>query len=102
MKTKNKIFDLSNTSDLPEKLFNELTCNKEKGTFIRNIIYLLGLSEGGLHLDEIQVGYFREFGIYIQRHILVQRLYNSAKKEGSSIYSAKGRKGIYGLTSKGK
>ena len=61
------IFDLTDVSDIPEEISSELVCDN----FAQNILKLFELAGRNLTIDEITVGYYRQFNeIKTKRQIM--------------------------------
>lgn len=88
------IFDLSNQSDLPQELRNELVVNK-RDDFEQKIIDLFKLAGVGLNIDQIQAGYFRKYGEHKERSKINSKLYNMSRANNPAIESVTGKKGVY-------
>lgn len=90
--TKN-IFDLTDVSDVPAEISSELICDN----FAQNILKLFELAGRNLTVDEITVGYYRQFKeIKTKRQIMV-KLYNMARARNAKIRSIPKLKGVYGV-----
>ena len=96
MNSVTNIFDLSNSSDLPEELRSELNAFK-RSDFERRLIMLFRLSNQELSLDQLQVGYFRKYGEIKDRRTITAKLYNMCRSDNPAIASVKGKKGVYRL-----
>lgn len=96
MSEEEKIFDLSDTSDLPQSLKEELTVNK-RDDFERNVIKLFQIAKCELNIDQIQAGYYRKFQDAKKRTQIIAKLYNMARASNSAIKSVDGKKGVYKL-----
>ena len=88
--TKN-IFDLTDVSDVPAEISSELICDN----FAQNILKLFELAGRNLTIDEVTVGYYRQFKeIKTKRQIMV-KLYSMARE--AKIRSIPNLKGVYGV-----
>ena len=90
--TKN-IFDLTDVSDVPAEISSELICDN----FAQNILKLFELAGRNLTIDEVTVGYYRQFKeIKTKRQIMV-KLYSMARAKKAKIRSIPNLKGVYGV-----
>lgn len=90
--TKN-IFDLTDVSDVPAEISSELICDN----FAQNILKLFELAGRNLNVNEITVGYYRQFNeIKTKRQIMV-KLYSMARAKEAKIRSIPNLKGVYGV-----
>jgi hypothetical protein len=96
METEKNIFDLSDTSDLPQDLKEELAVNK-RDDFEKNMIKLFQIAKCELNIDQIQAGYYRKFKEAKKRTQITAKLYNMARASNSAINSVDGKKGVYKL-----
>ena len=94
--SESKIFDLFDTSDLPDNLKNDLKRIKRSETEER-IINLLRLADEDLSLNQLQVGYYRKYGEVKERRKLTTKLYIMCKSDNPVVTSVKGKKGKYRL-----
>ena len=94
--SESNIFDLLDTSDLPDDLKNDLKRIKRSETEER-IINLLRLADEDLSLNQLQVGYYRKYGEVKERRKLTTKLYIMCKSENPVVTSVKGKKGKYRL-----
>jgi len=92
------IFDLTNSSDIPDSLKKEISAFK-RDEFEKRLIELFKIAGGGLNLDQVQVGYFRKYGEVKERRTITAKLYNMCRTErgNSAIESVEGKKGVYRL-----
>lgn len=87
------IFDLTDVSDIPEEISTELSHD----VFAQNILTLFNKAGRKLTVDEITVGYYRQFKeIKTKRQIMV-KLYSMARAREAKIKSIPNRKGMYGV-----
>ena len=87
------IFDLTDVSDIPEEISTELSHD----VFAQNILTLFNKAGRKLTVDEITVGYYRQFKeIKTKRQIMV-KLYIMARAREAKIKSIPNRKGMYGV-----
>ena len=75
------IFDLTDVSDIPEEISAELS----NDVFAQNILTLFNKAGRNLTIDEITVGYYRQFNeIKTKRQIMV-KLYSMARARRAKI-----------------
>ena len=87
------IFDLTDISDIPDEISTDLNCDD----FGRNILTLFNKAGRNLSVDEITVGYYRQFNeIKTKRQIMV-KLYSMARARRAKIKSIPKLKGVYGV-----
>lgn len=87
------IFDLTDVSDIPEEISTELSHD----VFAQNILTLFNKAGRNLTIDEITVGYYRQFKeIKTKRQIMV-KLYSMARARDAKIRSIPKLKGVYGV-----
>lgn len=87
------IFNLTDISDIPDEISTDLNCDD----FGRNILTLFNKAGRNLSVDEITVGYYRQFNeIKTKRQIMV-KLYNMARARRAKIRSIPNHKGVYGV-----
>ena len=92
-KMKENIFDLTDVSDIPEEISAELS----NDVFAQNILTLFNKAGRNLTIDEITVGYYRQFKeIKTKRQIMV-KLYSMARARNAKIRSIPNLKGVYGV-----
>ena len=85
------IFDLTDVSDIPEEISAELS----NDVFAQNILKLFKEAGRKLTVDEITVGYYRQFKeIKTKRQIMV-KLYSMARARNAKIRSMPNRKAVY-------
>ena len=85
------IFDLTDVSDIPEEISAELS----NDVFAQNILKLFKEAGRKLTVDEITVGYYRQFKeIKTKRQIMV-KLYSMARARNAKIRSMPNLKGVY-------
>lgn len=90
---KENIFDLTDVSDIPAEISAELS----NGVFAQNILKLFNKAGRNLTIDEITVGYYRQFKeIKTKRQIMV-KLYSMARARNAKIRSIPNLKGVYGV-----
>lgn len=87
------IFDLTDVSDIPDEISAELS----NDVFAQNILTLFNKAGRNLTIDEITVGYYRQFNeIKTKRQIMV-KLYSMARAKRAKIKSIPQLKGVYGV-----
>ena len=87
------IFDLTDVSDIPEEISTELSHD----VFAQNILTLFNKAGRNLTIDEVTVGYYRQFKeIKTKRQIMV-KLYSMARARNAKIRSIPNLKGVYGV-----
>lgn len=87
------IFDLTDVSDIPAEISTDLTHD----VFAKNILTLFNKAGRNLTIDEITVGYYRQFKeIKTKRQIMV-KLYSMARAKKAKIRSIPNLKGVYGV-----
>ena len=87
------IFDLTDISDIADEISTDLNYD----VFAQNILTLFNKAGRNLTIDEITVGYYRQFKeIKTKRQIMV-KLYSMAKARKAKIRSIPNLKGVYGV-----
>ena len=87
------IFDLTDVSDIPAEISTDLTHD----VFAQNILKLFNEAGRNLTINEITVGYYRQFNeIKTKRQIMV-KLCNMARARNAKIRSIPKLKGVYGV-----
>ena len=87
------IFDLTDISDIPDEISTDLNYD----VFAQNILTLFNKAGRNLTIDEITVGYYRQFKeIKTKRQIMV-KLYSMARARNAKIRSIPNLKGVYGF-----
>ena len=87
------IFDLIDISDIPDEISTDLNYD----VFAQNILTLFNKAGRNLTVDEITVGYYRQFKeIKTKRQIMV-KLYSMARARKAKIRSIPNLKGVYGM-----
>ena len=90
---KENIFDLIDISDIPDEISTDLNYD----VFAQNILTLFNKAGRNLTIDEITVGYYRQFNeIKTKRQIMV-KLYSMARARKAKIRSIPNLKGVYGV-----
>lgn len=85
------IFDLTDVSDIPAKISTDL----RRDVFAQNILKLFNKAGRKLTVDEITVGYYRQFKEIKTKRQIVLKLYNMAREGEAKIRSIPNRKGVY-------
>lgn len=87
------IFDLTDVSDIPA----EISAKLSNDVFAQNILTLFNKAGRNLTINEITVGYYRQFKeIKTKRQIMV-KLYSMARAKKAKIRSIPNLKGVYGV-----
>ena len=94
MTDKTDIFNLSNQSDLPEKMRHELIINEHRKTS-KEIERLLQQEGRPINLDEVVVGMYRMFGINKSRRYWRMKMYNETRSKNSRVFAVKGKRACY-------
>lgn len=94
------IFDLTNTTDLPQKLRVGLNQQKTPTEFESNICALFKMAGTDLTIDELTVGYYRKYGGNINKKLMMHKLYMASNKKYCGFEKAPGTKSTYRLKSK--
>ena len=87
----NNIFDLNDISDIPPEIKGEL--NRDK--FAEQILDLFNMAGRELTVDEVTVGYYRQFQEIKTKRQIMTKLYNMSRETYPAIESVPGRKGAY-------
>lgn len=87
------IFDLTDVSDIPAEISADLNCDD----FGRNILTLFNKAGRNLTIDEITVGYYRQFKEVKTKRQIMLKLYNMARAKEAKIRSIPKLKGVYGV-----
>lgn len=87
------IFDLTDVSDIPEEISTELS----NDVFAQNILTLFNKAGRNLSIDEITVGYYRQFDVIKTKRQIMVKLYNMARARKAKIRSIPKLKGVYGV-----
>lgn len=69
------LFDLSDVSDLPTNLRQELVCQRGKGSS-ELLLALFHIAGRELTVDEVQAAYYRKYNEAMDRRKLLNKLYN--------------------------
>lgn len=87
------IFDLTDVSDIPAEISTDL----RRDVFGENILTLFNEAERNLTIDEITVGYYRQFNVIKTKRQIMVKLYNMARAREAKIRSIPKLKGVYGV-----
>ena len=87
------IFDLTDVSDIPEEISAELS----NDIFAQNILTLFNKAGRNLTIDEITVGYYRQFKEIKTKRQITVKLYSMARARKAKIRSIPNLKGVYGV-----
>lgn len=87
------IFDLTDVSDIPEEISAELSNN----VFAQNILTLFNKAGRNLTIDEITVGYYRQFNVIKTKRQIMVKLYSMVRARNAKIRSIPNLKGVYGV-----
>lgn len=87
------IFDLEDISDCPQELQDDIRPRRNYNSNLQyKDVYALFLIKDMLTLDEVQVGYYRKYGVYMNRAKLLGSI-NLLKRNKHSIIRL--RQGVY-------
>ena len=92
----NDIFDLKNLTDLPADIRGQLGATK-RDELETELIGLLRVAGRDLTLDEVMVGYYRQYKKPCERRALMLKLYNMSRAKSPAIEAVEKRKGVYRL-----
>ena len=87
------IFDLTDISDIPAKMSTDL----RRDVFAQNILKLFNKAGRNLTIDEITVGYYRQFKEIKTKRQIMGKLYSMARARNAKIRSIPNLKGVYGV-----
>ena len=87
------IFDLTDISDIPDEISTELNCD----VFAQNILTLFNKAGRNLTIDEVTVGYYRQFKEIKTKRQITVKLYSMARARKAKIRSIPNLKGVYGV-----
>ena len=87
------IFDLTDVSDIPDEISTDLT----NDVFAQNILKLFKKAGRNLSVDEITVGYYRQFKEIKTKRQITVKLYSMARARSAKIRSIPNLKGVYGV-----
>ena len=90
---KENIFDLTDVSDIPDEISTELSCD----VFAQNILTLFNKAGRNLNVNEITVGYYRQFNEIKTKRQITVKLYSMARARRAKIKSIPKLKGVYGV-----
>lgn len=87
------IFNLTDVSDVPAEIISELSYDK----FAQNILKLFELSGRNLDVNEVTVGYYRQFKEVKTKKQIMVKLCNMARGKNPKIKSVGQGRGVYGV-----
>ena len=87
------IFDLTDVSDIQDEISTELSHD----VFTQNILTLFNKAGRNLTIDEITVGYYRQFKEIKTKRQITVKLYSMARAKNAKIRSIPNLKGVYGV-----
>lgn len=87
------LFDLTDVSDIPAEISSELS----NDVFAQNILKLFNKAGRNLTINEITVGYYRQFNVIKTKRQIMLKLYNMARAREAKIRSIPNLKGVYGV-----
>lgn len=87
------LFDLTDVSDIPDEISTCLS----NDVFAQNILTLFDKAGRNLTVDEITVGYYRQFNVIKTKRQIMVKLYNMARTREAKIRSIPKLKGVYGV-----
>ena len=90
---KENIFDLIDISDIPDEISTDLNYD----VFAQNILTLFNKAGRNLTINEITVGYYRQFNVIKTKRQITVKLYNMARARKAKIRSIPNLKGVYGV-----
>ena len=90
---KENIFDLIDISDIPDEISTDLNYD----VFAQNILKLFKEAGRKLTVDEITVGYYRQFKEIKTKRQITVKLYSMARARNAKIRSIPNLKGVYGV-----
>ena len=85
------IFDLTDVSDIPDEISTDLTHD----VFAQNILKLFKEAGRNLTINEITVGYYRQFNVIKTKRQITVKLYSMARARNAKIRSIPNLKGVY-------
>ena len=85
------IFDLIDISDIPDEISTDLNYD----VFAQNILKLFKEAGRKLTVDEITVGYYRQFKEIKTKRQITVKLYSMARARNAKIRSIPNLKGVY-------
>lgn len=96
MRNLQNIFDLSNVSDIPHEIKEQLGF-LNKNNFEEQLVELFTTANMELNLDQIMVGFYRKYGETKERRAIINKLYNMCRYDHPLIKKVEGKKGVYKL-----
>lgn len=90
------IFDLTNTTDLPQKIRVGLA-KRTPTKFESDICDLFKIAGTPLTIDELTVGYYRKFGGNINKTLMMHKLYMATRNKCCSFEKVARTKSTYRL-----
>ena len=87
------IFNLTDVSDVPAEISSELSYDK----FAQNILKLFELAGRNLDINEVTVGYYRQFKEVETKKQIMAKLSNMARGKNPKIKSVGQGRGVYGV-----
>ena len=87
------IFDLTDISDIPAKMSTDL----RRDVFAQNILKLFNKAGRNLTIDEVTVGYYRQFKEIKTKRQIMGKLYSMARARNAKIRSIPNLKSVYGV-----
>jgi hypothetical protein len=91
--TKENLFDVSDTSDLPIEIVKQLNCKKEDKPKKCRLTQLIKEADRPISLDELLVANYRKYGNKINRKSLQAKMYIKVLNENWPIWQNGKRKG---------
>lgn len=95
-KMNNKIFDMTDVSDIPKTMREYLKVNN-KDTIDNRILHLFEIANMSLTIDEVCVGYYRTYREEITRNQVRMKLWRITSNPKGRIKLLPGRRGLYAL-----
>lgn len=89
-------FDTYCRDDLPESIKSQLP----KDNWWDRIFNLFILAKRPLTIDELLVGYYRQYGVVYNKQTLANNIWQLTKRHGGRVEKIKGKKGLYKLKEK--
>ena len=94
------IFDLTNTTDLPQGIRVGLNRQKTPNKFESDICELIKIAGTDLTIDELTVGYYRKFGGKINKKLMMHKLYMAVRNRDCRFEKVSRTKSTYRLKDK--
>lgn len=91
------IFDLKNTTDLPQGLRVGINKQKTPTKFESDICDLFKIAGTDLTIDELTVGYYRKFGGNINKKLMMHKLYMATRNKHCGFEKVERTKSTYRL-----